>query len=206
MNKEIKSNLFKTELNNIKDEGLRFFVKTYLEENVPEYFFAIGASSSGKYHPKFSQGEGGLVRHTKAVCAVAEELLRMSSYAYMPEIYQDYVRAACILHDTAKYGMSAEMNKEEYANHAPRAAVEVAEAWNALFENEAPFLLTNAIRSHMGQWSTDKADRPFTNLDRCVHLSDYVASRNFIEMPSIVEDYQKSLTIDESGASDDYPF
>ena len=52
----------------------------------------------------------------------AEELLRMSSYSYMREEYKDYVIAACLVHDTIKYGMGEEINKDEYRNHARNAA------------------------------------------------------------------------------------
>jgi hypothetical protein len=41
----------------------------------------------------------------------------------------------------------------------------------------------------MGQWS-EREDRPFTNIDRCVHMADYMASRNFIDIPQIVEEYE----------------
>ena len=78
-----KSDFFKRELDLIVNEDLRMAVKCYLEESVPDYFWEIGASSSGKFHPAFSQGVGVLVRHTKAVVMFAEELLRMSSYAFM---------------------------------------------------------------------------------------------------------------------------
>ena len=80
---------FERELNLIVNEELRMAVKAYLEEETPDYFWTDGASSSGKYHPSFSQGVGGLVRHTKAVVMFAEELLRMSSYAYMREEYKE---------------------------------------------------------------------------------------------------------------------
>ena len=75
-----KSKFFEREINLIQSEDYRMFVKYYLDNYCPKYFWEIGASSSGKYHPKFSQGVGGLVRHTKAVVMFAEELLRMSSY------------------------------------------------------------------------------------------------------------------------------
>lgn len=180
--------LFEREIDLIVNEDLRMAVKSYMEEAVPDYFWTDGASSSGKYHPQFAQGEGGLVRHTKAVVMFAEELLRMSSYAYMKEEYKDYVIAACILHDTAKYGID-KFDKAEYKNHAANAADYFGE-WS--FVNCgficSEFLL-NAIRSHMGQWSTEKEDRPFTNIDRCVHMADYMASRSFIDIPSITEEW-----------------
>lgn len=181
--------LFERELDLIVNEDLRMLTKSYLEERVPNYFWEIGASSSGKYHPAFSQGVGGLVRHTKAVVMFAEELLRMSSYAYMREEYKDYVIVACLIHDTCKYGKT-KYSKDEYSTHAKNAS-ELFEEW-CLENNEIPseFLL-NAVKSHMGQWTEDREDRPFTSIDRCVHLADYMASRNFIDIPSIVENYNE---------------
>lgn len=179
--------LFERELELIVDEELRMVVKAYLLERVPDYFWTDGASSSGKYHPQFAQGEGGLVRHTKAVVMFAEELLRMSSYAYMRDAYKDYAIAACIVHDTMKYGLG-EFDKTQYKNHAKNASIAFAE-----FALECDYrpseILLNAISAHMGQWSTDKEDRPFTNVDRLVHMADYMASRSFIDIPSISEEW-----------------
>jgi hypothetical protein len=52
----------------------------------------------------------------------------------------------------------------------------------------------------MGQWSTDKDDRPFTSVDRCVHIADYMASRSFIDIPQITEEYNAIVW------EDDLPF
>lgn len=194
-----KSEHFTRELNLIVDEELRMVTKAYLDECVPTYFWEDGASSSGKYHPQFSQGQGGLVRHTKAVVMFAEELLKMSTYAYMKEAYKDYAIAACIVHDTAKYGMT-EFSKAEYKNHARNAAI----AFNN-FAKECDYnaseILLNAIVAHMGQWSTEKEDRPFTNVDRLVHMADYIASRSFIDIPGIVDEWNNV-----ENPEDDLPF
>ena len=185
--------LFERELSLIKSESLRHAVYDYMNDPdyVPDYFWTDGASSSGKYHPKMSQGIGGLVRHTKAVVMFAEELLRMSSYAYMKEEYKDFVIAACIIHDTVKYGFGEEIDKGEYANHASNAAQSFAEFCFNNTNYEPHFLLLQAVRSHMGQWSTEREDRPFTSVDRCVHMADYMASRNFIDIPAITEEYHE---------------
>ena len=181
---------FERELNLIVNEDLRMAVKSYMEEATPDYFWTDGASSSGKYHPKFSQGEGGLVRHTKAVVMFAEELLRMSSYAYMKDEYKDYVIAACILHDTAKYGIH-QYDKNEYKNHASNASKAFAEYAEQVMNYKPSEFLLNAIIAHMGQWSTEKEDRPFTNIDRCVHMADYMASRSFIDIPGIMAEWER---------------
>lgn len=191
-----KSEHFARELNLIVDEELRMITKAYLDECVPTYFWEDGASSSGKYHPKFSQGHGGLVRHTKAVVMFAEELLRMSPYTYMRDEYKDYAIAACIVHDTAKYGMT-EFCKEAYKNHARNAAY-LFQMFAKECDYQASEILLNAIVAHMGQWSTEKEDRPFTNVDHLVHMADYIASRSFIHIPEIVDEWNE--------VEDDLPF
>lgn len=185
-----KHKFFAREIQLIQSEDLRDFVRFFFDEKVGEWFWKSGASSSGKYHPQFTKGEGGLVRHTRAVVWVCDELLRMSSYAYMKAEYKDYAIAACLLHDTRKYGSGDTEDKECYAQHGKLAADAVAAAWLSFFDQgEAPELLLMAIRSHMGQWVEDKEDRPFTNIDRLVHLSDYIASRPFWDIPQLNEEY-----------------
>ena len=196
--------LFEREINLIVNEDLRMAVKSYMDEETPDYFWTDGASSSGKYHPQFSQGMGGLVRHTKAVVMFAEELLRMSSYAFMREEYKDYVIAACILHDTAKYGIG-EYDKKEYKNHATNAAKAFVDYAEQVMDYKPSEFLLNAIASHMGQWSTEKDDRPFTNIDRCVHMADYMASRSFIDIPSITEEYM-NIACEYATETHDLPF
>lgn len=184
----LKSKLFEREILLLESEDLRDFARWYLDNYVGDWFWKSGASASGKYHPVFAQGEGGLVRHTRAVCMVCEELLRMSSYAYMKAEYKDYARLACLLHDTHKYGGFIE-NHDCYKDHGFRASGVVREAWDAFFDEPAPEMLLLAIKSHMGQWTENREDRPFTNIDRLVHLSDYIASRPFWDIPQLCEEY-----------------
>lgn len=178
---------FASELALISDETLRGMVRDYMNESVPAYFWHIGASSSGKYHPCFSQGEGGLVRHTRAVVMFLDELMRMSSYAYMKQEYKDYAFAAAIIHDTCKYGMGDEMDKGAYKEHDKNAAA-AFEAFCLERGYRVSEFLLGAVRAHMGQWAGDPADRPFTNIDRAVHMADYMASRSFIDIPALHED------------------
>lgn len=185
----MKSEFFKREISLIENERLRNFTEWYFENRVGDWFWQSGASSSGKYHPQFSQGEGGLVRHTRAVSMFCEELLRLSTYAYMKPIYKDFARVACLLHDTCKYGTGNEVDKTCYPIHGQLAADAVNKAWFDYYKESAPELLLMAIRSHMGQWTQEREDRPFTNIDRLVHLADYIASRPFIQIPQIVDDY-----------------
>ena len=73
ISREDKINLFINEINDIQDENLRAFA-TELIANADDYFFTVPASSSGKYHPPFDLGDGGLVRHTRLVAYMARSL------------------------------------------------------------------------------------------------------------------------------------
>lgn len=66
-----KYKYFETELNSIKDKTIRKLTIDVLEK-VNEKFFTEPASSTGKYHPDYAQGEGGLYRHT---CAAVKLLI-----------------------------------------------------------------------------------------------------------------------------------
>lgn len=176
-----KWRFFEKEVNFIESEDLRDFAK-YALGQAPDYFWTAPASSSGKFHPQMDLGEGGIVRHTKAVMWFYEESLRLSSYAYQRDEYKDWGRIACLFHD---------VDKEVYKTHAQAGADFVNARWFEFFGEDAPALLLMAMRGHMGQWSTDKADRPYTTLDRSVHLADYYASRPFIDIPDIREDWER---------------
>ena len=69
-----KVDYFKREINYVKDSSKRHDLKVLIEL-LSDYFFDIPASSTGKYHPDFSLGNGGLVRHTKVAVRIAYELL-----------------------------------------------------------------------------------------------------------------------------------
>lgn len=191
---------FQREIDFIESEDLRDFAK-YALGLAPDYFWTAPASSSGKYHPKMDLGEGGLVRHTKAVMWFYEENLRLSSYAYQRDEYKDWGRIACLFHD---------IDKEDYKEHAAAGADFVHDRWFEFFGTPTPELLLMAMRAHMGQWSTHKEDRPYTTLDRAVHLADYYASRQFIDIPEIRDEWENihAAELDETvfPPEDDLPF
>ena len=72
-----KIEIFEKEINLIKNEQIKNFIRDFLKQ-VPDYFFKTAASSTGKYHPSYALGEGGLVRHTKAAVRIAYELFRIN--------------------------------------------------------------------------------------------------------------------------------
>ena len=69
-----KTKIFEPEIKLIKDERLRNNLEIIIN-NLPDYFFIVPASSTGKYHPAFSLGEGGLLRHSKVAFRIGLDLL-----------------------------------------------------------------------------------------------------------------------------------
>lgn len=105
---EQKVAVFKRELSYIKDLEIRTLTEDLIG-TIPNYFFEIPASSTGKYHPDYALGKGGLVRHTKAACLFAN-ILRIPNPLQLSERMLDCAIAALIMHDTRKSGISDEAN------------------------------------------------------------------------------------------------
>lgn len=166
----------------LKGKGMKNWIKNFLTEKVPDYFWEIPASSTGKYHPSYSLGEGGLVRHTKATVNIAIDLLNNELYNFNNQ-EQDIIIAALILHDTFKH----DFPKEDYsvADHGVIVSKKVLEED---LPKKIKKRLAGALASHMGQWNTDYttgeviAPKPETELEKFVHLCDYLASRKFLEI------------------------
>src|SRR5574344_2142372 len=99
-----KEKVFELELSSIQDEDIRNKTKDLIGK-LPDYFFEVAASSTGKYHPSYALGEGGLVRHTKAAVAIAKDLLGIEMYdRRYTQQEKDIILAAVILHDGMKHG------------------------------------------------------------------------------------------------------
>lgn len=170
-------NKFDNELSLISSDEVRRVTSTLVGQ-IPDYFWTVPASSSGKYHPEFAQGDGGLLRHTKATVKFAADLFVIFNYS---KEEQDYIISALILHDSYKYGPTNEGHtKFEHPKLAAEFIRKNAPKWYS--DRVAPL-----VETHMGQWTTSKYSdevlkKPETNAQRFVHLCDYLASRKGIEV------------------------
>lgn len=183
MKEEIK--IFTYELNHIKDEKIREFTERALEI-APEYFWKIPASSTGKFHPQYALGEGGLCRHVKSAVRIAIQLLQLKMFCYS-DIQKDIIISALLLHDCAK----SNIPQQKYTAHEHPLVIcdyilQHKDICNILDEKTLNTLL-DCIRSHMGSWTTNKFSKiilpePKTSMQKFVHMADYLASRKCIEM------------------------
>lgn len=180
-----KSEIFKNELNYIKNEEIKKSTM-YMLEILPDYFFEIPASSTGKYHPKFASSTNGLVKHTKVAVRIAYELLNNPSLNKFNEREKDLIIMSIILHDGLKSGLE----KEKYTkvDHPLLIANYIKENKERLFLNEDDIeKICSSISSHMGPWNTDYngnevLPKPKTAMQRFVHMCDYLSSKKFIDV------------------------
>jgi len=178
MKKNERLEIFKLELSFIKDADVRKFTELCLSQ-LPDYFFQVPASSTGKYHPKFSLGDGGLVRHTQCAVRLANELLNIDMFIPLVSD-RSYIIASLILHDGLKHGNPM----KPYTTH--EHPIEVSEFIMNLAktkdEKSIAIMLGELIKSHMGQWTTNKRSKvvlpkPTNKRQNLVHLCDLIVSR-----------------------------
>ena len=67
-------------LSTIKNDDIREFAEVLLD-GTPDYIWHVGASSTGKYHPAYSLGEGGLMRHQIAVVRFLNFFFELEQYS-----------------------------------------------------------------------------------------------------------------------------
>ena len=177
----------KKEINYVKDPSLKKDLKTLISL-LPNYFFEIPASSTGKYHPDFSLGEGGLLRHTKAAVRIAHELLNNNTVgAKFTDKDKDLIIMALTLHDGVKSGM--EHDKYTKFDHPLLASKLIMENKSKLnMDIDDMRKMCSMIESHMGEWTYDTyhkkevLPKPRTAEQRFVHMCDFLASRKFLDV------------------------
>ena len=182
-----KIEVFKKEISYIKDANKRKDLKTLIS-SLPNYFFEIPASSTGKYHPEFALGEGGLVRHTKVAVRIAHELLENNTVGIkFTETDKDLIIMALTLHDGLKSGL--EHSKYTKFDHPLLISKHIMEQKNKLsLDIDDIRKLCSMIESHMGEWTFDTyhkkevLPKPRTAEQRFVHMCDFLASRKFLDV------------------------
>lgn len=165
-----------------------------LNKVISPYFWEIPASTSGKYHPSCDLGDSGLLRHSLMVYRIVDDLTKNMFMCNVPPLYIPALKFCALYHDCMKCGYQTENFHTEHT-HPKLAAIFIFEHCKDIFSVEEMPLIYNAIRSHMGQWTTSKYSDyvlpvPRTQFDKALHYCDYVASRKYIEFDT---DYFKQF-------------
>lgn len=178
---------FLEEISYIKNDKIKKAL-IYMINKLPDYFFIVPATSTGKYHPSYASGEGGLLRHTKAAVRIAYELLNDPAIG---EKYtsdeRDLMLMGLLLHDGLKLGK--EESKYTKFDHPILMANYIEEEKDNLeLTDSERNLVMDVIKTHMGPWTTDYdgievLEKPKTKYQNFVHMCDYLASRKCILIP-----------------------
>lgn len=182
-----KVQVFSEELGWIADPKIRAFAKALIQR-APDYFFEVASSSTGKFHPPYALGSGGLVRHTKAATMIMHELFSLEMFGKYSQNQKDMMLVSMIAHDFFKHGLEAQAGKYTVAEHPLVCAdfIKNDAELCAMLEPEQIDFIYACIASHMGQWNTDYRSRreilpkPKTGSQNFVHLCDYLASRKYL--------------------------
>ena len=181
-----KRDYFKKELEFIKDNKIKNSCLTMIEL-LPDYFFEIPASSTGKYHPEFTLGKAGLVRHVKAAVRIGYELLMDPVIGDKYTSHEkDLMLMSLILHDGLKSGL--EHNRYTQVDHPTLIKNYIVANKDKLeLTDEDITFIGKVIESHMGPWNKDYDGNPIlpvpkTKYESFVHMCDYLASRKFLNV------------------------
>ena len=145
-------------LNTFENPDIKEFAVVLLD-GLPEYIWHIGASSTGKYHPQYSLGEMGLMRHQMAVVRFMNFFLELEQYnKNISSRQRDLLRVACLVHDGRKSGTQEDYERSKYTkfNH-PILMANVIRSYDGKYLNHEEIeLIAHCIESHMGQFNVDK--------------------------------------------------
>lgn len=208
MEKSEKLKLFVNEFNLIKNANFRKFAEEVIA-NADDYFFVVPASSSGKYHPQFSLGDGGLVRHTRCVANFAKWI---SESLCMSEDDSDLLIIAALAHDIKKQGNGTKYTVHE---HPLLASDYIAEIRNKFTEDEISEIQVQkiccAVASHMGKWGhnaefikgREPLPLPANEFEKALQIADYCASRKELKEFDFAQTENVQLPIIESKSKND---
>jgi hypothetical protein len=177
--------IFNKELSYIKDNNIKDSLITILDL-LPSYFYEVPASSTGKYHPEFTLGNGGLVRHTKVAVRIAIELFNDGALNNFTNKEKDLIIFALMIHDGLKCGLQ----KSDYTcfDHPILISNFIRENKNKLsLSDEDINFICECVETHMGPWTKDYQGNevltpPHNKYQRFVHMCDYLASRKFLNI------------------------
>lgn len=179
-------NIFDVEIGYINDERIKEAARK-LVGMLPDYFFKVPTSSTGKYHPKCSNVEGGLVNHTKIVVRYAKELMDDGVlFNNFTKHDSDMIILSLMLHDGLKHGVPQE--KYVRFDHPILAAEFVKEHGEEVgLTSDEIDIMYGLIASHMGEFNTSSYSKvvlplPKTAMQKFVHMCDYLSSKKFIEV------------------------
>lgn len=152
----------------IDDATLKAATIDAIIRGVPEYFWDVPATASGRYHHPYARNKHGLWIHVKMVATAFER--KSESYVrrgVLSDYDADCVRSAILLHDMLKYGHEYEEGDGAADNHDLLAGQWVSA------HTDLPPQVIRGIKCHNGPWyegpTPAYGDEPVADI---VHMCD----------------------------------
>lgn len=173
----------------ITNEDIREFAGV-LVEGLPSYIWEVGAASTGKYHPAYALGLGGLMRHQVAVVRFLNFFFELEQYnTKFTSREMDLMRVAGLVHDGRKSGEQPDYERSKFTKFDhPIQMANVIRSYDGQYLNHDDIeFVARCVESHMGAWNTDRKSKtvlpkPMDEYQQIVHLADYLASRKDLTM------------------------
>jgi len=188
-----KLSYFKNELDQLKDPELKNVAEEIIN-STPEFYFTIPASTTGNFHPKNEQVEGGKVLHHRKCFKLASQAGRRYELNTKD---MEILKTACLLHDIPYcfYYDEKESRYRTDPEHAQKSAEAIALVADRILtpENESLTLkkLVASVYFHMGIWAKYNPESnlykellEFKNhpLVLATQECDFYCSRRFIDI------------------------
>lgn len=177
-----KKNIFKPLIEQFETQRYKDYCYDMVE-HIPDYFFVMPSSTSGKYHNVTQCQEYGQIYHTYMFASILNHLLRLehNQEKYDTPELRDSMRCIPIFHDAIKCGWNGSTYTVQ--NHPL-----LAKEWvlSTIVEHDIPKenkqIIANACEAHSGQWNTDRKgneimSKPRNDLEFLIHECDILSSR-----------------------------
>ena len=184
------SNEYLIEQLHLENDDIKRFAETIIEA-APTYWKSVPSSSTGRYHPSYALGDGGLIRHTLALIRLINHTFSIKCMAAgWTSRERDLVRVAGLMHDAWKSGTQEEYEKNKYTKHEhPIIAANAIMKYKGcgIISDDEIETIATAIETHMGEFvSSPRSDivlpEPKNKFQKMLHWADYLASRKDIEI------------------------
>lgn len=187
MDANIKRKIFELLAKNFETSEMKDY---YLDmaEHIPDYFFTMPSSTSGKYHNATQCKTFGQLYHVFMFDAIVNHRLRLkgNQEKYDDPMARDCMRVTAGLHDAIKCGLNG--SKYTVPDHPVLAAEWVR---NTKVDHDIPDkykeMIAGMCEAHSGQWNTNRKKEvimpePRNDMEFFIHECDILSSRNDIDM------------------------
>jgi hypothetical protein len=209
MTDEQKVAVFQPLLDKFETEEVRLYCADMIKL-IPEYIFFMPSSTSGKFHNTTQCKPHGQIYHILMFAEILNYLLELkcNKEKFKSSQQRDAMRCVPIFHDALKCG--AESSNYFTVHEHPMLAGSLVRETQVEhdIEDKVKEAIARMCERHSGSWTTSKKStvvlpEPENEMEKLIHMCDYLSSRNNIDMQppeylkEIFDDIKPDVEFDE---------